>query len=155
MHLIPQSWSHLHILVSVFPSCGLMFVLGFYIAGFITNNDGMKRASLALFGLLALLAVPTYISGVRSMAVLADASTVSKGDLNIHYYLGLVALAGLVIAGAAAWYELWRPWGRKQQSRQTMSVGVGPAILTPGRVVVVSADGWAGTRYDETPQPRE
>ena len=39
MHLIRQSWSHLHILVSVFPSCGLMFVLGFYIAA-VTNNDG-------------------------------------------------------------------------------------------------------------------
>src|SRR5258708_25206715 len=116
MHLIRQFWSHLPILVSVFPSCGLMFVLGFYIAGFITNNDGMKRASLALFGLLALLAVPTYISGVRSMAVLADASTVSKGDLNIHYYLGLVALAGLVIAGAAAWYELWRAGGGQQHA---------------------------------------
>ena len=70
MHLIPQSWSHLHILVSVFPSCGLMFVLGFYVAGFVTNNDGMKRTCLALFGVLALLAIPTYLSGAGSMAVL-------------------------------------------------------------------------------------
>ena len=71
MHLIPQSWSHLHILVGVFPSCGLMFVLGFYIAGFITNNDGMKRTCLALFGILGVLAIPTYLSGAGSMAVLS------------------------------------------------------------------------------------
>ena len=57
MHLIPQSWSHLHILISVFPSCGLMFVLGFFIAGIVTNNDSLKRASLALFGVLAVLTI--------------------------------------------------------------------------------------------------
>ncbi len=32
MHLIPESWSHLHILVSVFPSVGLVFALGLYVA---------------------------------------------------------------------------------------------------------------------------
>jgi hypothetical protein len=65
MHLIPQSWSHLHILISVFPSCGLMFVLGFYIAGLVTNNDGLKRTCLALFGVLAVLAIPTSRSFPR------------------------------------------------------------------------------------------
>ena len=39
MHVIPQSWSHLHILVSVFPPLGLVFVLGFWIAGFLSKND--------------------------------------------------------------------------------------------------------------------
>ena len=39
MHLIPQSWSHLHILIGVFPSVGLIFVLGFYIAGLATKKD--------------------------------------------------------------------------------------------------------------------
>ncbi len=63
MHVIPQSWSHLHILVSVFPSFGLVFVLGFYIAGLLTGNDGIKRTCLVLLGLLALLSVPTYFSG--------------------------------------------------------------------------------------------
>ena len=108
MHLIPQSWSHLHILVSVFPSCGLMFVLGFFIAGLVTNNDALKRACLALFGVLAVLAIPTYISGVGSMNALANEGRVSKDMLNTHYYAGLVALVVLVITGAAAVYELWR-----------------------------------------------
>ena len=53
MHVIPQSWSHLHILVSVFPSVGLVFVLGFYIAAFATNSEAMKRICLLLFGALS------------------------------------------------------------------------------------------------------
>src|SRR5271170_1820779 len=106
MHLIPASWSHLHILISVFPSCGLMFVLGFFIAGLVTNNDALKRACLALFGLLAVLAVPTYMSGVGSMNALANEGRIPKDALNTHYYAGLVALVALVITGAAAVYEL-------------------------------------------------
>src|SRR6516225_9737568 len=82
MHLIPQSWSHLHILISGFPPCGLMFVLGFFIAGIVTNNDALKRACLALFGVLAVLAIPTYISGAGSMNALAAAGRVSKDMLN-------------------------------------------------------------------------
>ena len=49
MHVIPQSWSHLHILISVFPSVGFVFVLGVYIAGLRTGNDFVRRICLAMF----------------------------------------------------------------------------------------------------------
>jgi len=68
MHLIPQSWAHLHILVSVFPSVGLVFVLGLFIAAFITNHEFTKLTCLVLFGILGLLAIPTYLSGDGAMA---------------------------------------------------------------------------------------
>ena len=58
MHLIPQSWAHLHILVSVFPSFGLVIVLGFYLSGFLADNEGIKRTCLVLFAMLALLSIP-------------------------------------------------------------------------------------------------
>ena len=48
MHLIPQSWSHLHILVGVFPSFGLLFVLGFYIAGLVTALLAMLAGGFEL-----------------------------------------------------------------------------------------------------------
>src|SRR5580704_3994998 len=99
MYLIPQSWSHLHILVSVFPSFGLVFVLGFYIAGFRTDNDGIRRTCLLLFGLLALLGVATYFSGDGSMAVLSKAPQISKPMMSTHYQWGTAALLVLVLTG--------------------------------------------------------
>src|SRR6516165_11494388 len=72
MHLIPQSWAHLHILVSVFPSFGLVIVLGFYFAGYLADNNGVRRTCLVLFVLLALLSIPTFLSGQCSMAALSD-----------------------------------------------------------------------------------
>jgi uncharacterized membrane protein len=106
MHLIPQSWSHLHILISVFPSVGLIFVLGFYIAGLVTKNEVMRRSCLALFGVLGVLAIPTYFSGVQSLAALASDPKISVGAMNAHYYFGLAGVVVLLISGAFALAKL-------------------------------------------------
>src|SRR5215813_3363546 len=108
MHLIPQSSSHFHLLVSIFPSIGLIFMLGFYATAFATNNEAMKRSCLVLFAILGLLAIPTYISGDRSMAVLSQDPKISQDLMSIHFGWGVTSLALLVLTGAAALIELWR-----------------------------------------------
>src|SRR5579862_3804100 len=101
MHLVPQSWSHVHILVGVFPSFGLLFLLGFYIAGYLTKNDGIKRTCLALFVLLALLAVPTYFTGVAALVVLWQSGRAGRAS-NVAFYLvsglAIVALGLMIVA---------------------------------------------------------
>lgn len=108
MHLIPQSWPHLHILISVFPPVGFVFALGFYAAGLITRNDVIRRTALAVFGVLGVLAVPAWFSGVAAMDILAQDPKVSAEALNAHYYWGLAASAALVVTGAWALVQLWR-----------------------------------------------
>jgi uncharacterized membrane protein len=140
MHLIPQSWSHLHILVSVFPSFGLVFLLGFFIAGFLTDNSGIKRTCLALFGLLALLSIPIYFSGHGSMAILSGNLKISKAIMNSHYVWGMAALAALVLTGVVAWVELWRSGRASRASNPALGLVMGLAIVALGLMVV--ADGW-------------
>jgi uncharacterized membrane protein len=140
MHLVPQSWSHLHILVGVFPSFGLLFVLGFYIAGFFTGNDGIKRTCLVLFAMLALLSVPTYFSGSGSMAALSGNPKISKDMLNTHYLWGMAALAVLVITGIVALAALWRSGRAGRASAVAFYLVSGLAIVALGLMVV--ADGW-------------
>src|SRR6266478_2578607 len=84
MHLIPASWSHLHILVSVFPSVGLIFVLGFYVTSLVTNNELMKRGCLTASGILSLLAIPVYLSGYGSMSVLSHDPIVFYCKIDTH-----------------------------------------------------------------------
>jgi uncharacterized membrane protein len=139
MHLIPQSWSHLHILVSVFPSVGLLFVVGFYIAGLVTKNDVIRRSCLALFGLLGVLAIPTYFSGVQSMEVLSQDPKISAGVMNAHYFWGLGALAVLMVTGGYALAELWRTG---KPSDQALTVMLGLAGLTLILMIVVDELGW-------------
>src|ERR1700693_3578163 len=108
MHLIPASWSHLHILISVFPSVGLVFALCLYVTAVLTNNDGMRRLCLLLFAILGLLAIPTYISGDRSIVQVSQNSGFSQSSLDSHYAWGMAALAAIVLTGLGAVYELFQ-----------------------------------------------
>ncbi len=88
MHIIPQSWSHLHILVSVFPSFGLLFVLGFYFSGLYADNKGLIRTCLVFFVGLALLALPTYLSGARAVAAFSAAPKLAKDTISLSLSVG-------------------------------------------------------------------
>lgn len=127
MHAIPQSWSHLHILIGVFPSFGLLIALCLLVAGIRSGNVGTQRVCLALIGLLALLSVPIYLSGSGSMAALSKNPGFPKDVMASHYGWGLAALAALVVTGLAAWFELWR-------SRSAAKIG--PRYLVPGLAVI-------------------
>ncbi len=129
MHVIPQSWAHLHILVSVFPSVGLMFVLGVYIAGFRTRNDFVRRTCLVLLGGLALLSIPIYVSGVGSAADLSGNARFSKDAINTHYIWGMAALVILLIAGFAAGFELWRARQARRESKDPFHLVLGLALV--------------------------
>ena len=135
MHLIPQSWSHLHILVSVFPSFGLVSVLGFYIAGLLTDNVVTKRACLVLFALLALLSVPIYLSGAE--AALSGNPRFSKAAINSHYGWGIAALVALAVTGVGALVALGLS-GRAGHNARRLVLGL--AVVTLG--VLIVTNGW-------------
>jgi len=142
MHLIPQSWSHLHILISVFPSVGLVIVLGFYIAAIRTGSDFVRRTCLVLFGFLALLSVPIYVSGIGSMAALSANPRFSKDAINTHYDWGMVALAIVAAAGIAAWVELWRSWRACRTSGDPFHLVLGLTTVALGLTIVADELGW-------------
>ncbi len=141
MHVIPQSWSHLHILVSVFPSVGLVFVLGLYVTAMVTNNEVMKRTGLLLFGILGLLAIPTYFSGDGSNAALSQDPKVSQDLVDDHFGWGMVALAALVLTGVAALIALWR-FRRGSLTENALHLVLGLAIVTLALMMVVGELGW-------------
>ena len=148
MHLIPQSWSHWHILVSVFPSIGLLFLLGFFVTALIANDAAMKRICLVLFAVLGLLAIPTYVSGDYSMAVLSGDAKISRGLMNSHFVWGLAALAALVITGALAIAELWRFHRFGRVSDQALRLVLLLAIVTFGLMVASGELGWEISHHE-------
>jgi uncharacterized membrane protein len=142
MHVIPQSWAHLHILVSVFPSVGLIFALGFYATAFRTDNEAMKRFCLVGFGVLGLLAIPTYLSGDGAMEDLAKNPKFSEDLVSAHLGWGVASLAVLALTGVAAWIALLRFSRAKRVSDNALHLVLGLAIVTLGLMAVVGELGW-------------
>src|SRR4051812_28554053 len=119
MHVIPASWPHLHILVTVFPSVGLVFALGFYVAGIRTKNEALKRTCLLAFVLLGLLAVPTYMSGDNSMELIAKNPKASSDALDYHYGWGIAAVVASMVTGFFALINLFRFRSRPMSENAT------------------------------------
>jgi uncharacterized membrane protein len=142
MHLIPQSWSHWHILLSVFPSIGLLFVLAFFVTALLANNEATKRICLVLFAVLGVLAIPTYFSGDYSMAALSGDPKISRALMNSHFVWGLASLAALVITGVAAAVELWRFHRLGRLSDPALRLVLGLAIVTLGLMLAAGELGW-------------
>src|SRR5262249_13122576 len=148
MHVIPQSWSHFHILVTVFPSVGLLFVLGFYVAAFVTDNEALKRVCFVLFILLGLLAIPTYISGDHSMELLSQDPKISKDLMSNHEAWGVFALGLLALTGLTALIELWRYRSAERLSDNALHLVLGLALVTLAFMVVVGELGWAISHHE-------
>jgi uncharacterized membrane protein len=142
MHLIPQSWAHLHILVSVFPSVGLIFALGFYVTALISDSEALKRSCLVAFGVLGLLAIPTYFSGDGAMEALSANPKFSEDMVSAHYGWSMAALAVLAMTGIAAWIALGRFSRAKRVSDNALHLVLGLAIVTLGLMAVVGELGW-------------
>src|SRR5262249_60633155 len=74
----------------------------------VMNNVVMKRASLVLFVICAILGVPTYVTGAASMWALTGVPGISRAVINAHRDMALLTLFGLAFTGVTAWIELWR-----------------------------------------------
>jgi uncharacterized membrane protein len=146
MHLIPQSWPHLHILIGVFPWFGLLCVLGFLVATIARNDVGTRRTCLVLLVLLALLSVPVYPSGTASMAELSGNPRFSADAIATHYRLGLVSLVALAMTGVAALIALALSAGKGGAGADALLVVLGLATVT--LVLLAAADGWVINHHE-------
>lgn len=123
MDSIHLNLTHLHLLLNHVPTVGFAIGLLLYVWAIIGKNGELKRASLIVFAGVALLAIPTYVSGnsaaeaicvgpsgppgVTTKAPCSD-STVSLGLIQTHEDAALLAFVVIQITGAFAWLGLWQ-----------------------------------------------
>jgi uncharacterized membrane protein len=112
-------------------------VLGFYIAGLLTDNTVTKRTCLVLFAILALLSVPIYLSGAGSLSA---NPRFSNSAMNTHYVWGVVALVALVLTGVGAVVALALSGSAGREAHYARRLVLGLAVVTLG--VLIAANGW-------------
>ena len=72
LDIFTHTGPHLHILINHFPSMGAVFALGLLIVSFWHKSEDLQRASLVVFALMALFAIPTYIAGAGARWAIQD-----------------------------------------------------------------------------------
>ena len=146
--------AHLHILMNHLPIIGTLIALGLFVVSLVNNQDDLKQASLALFSLIALLAIPTYLSGNGAQEVIKETPGVSMDLIQAHQGAALLAFVFMEITGAVSLIGLWRfsgiakdPWisGRARRSLMTVLVF---SIVTAGFMAIAGNTG-GGIRHPE------
>jgi hypothetical protein len=100
--------AHIHLLLNHWPVIGAFIGLGLFLISLIANSNDLKQASLALFVLLALLAIPTYMSGNVAQDVLRGTEGLSDEVIRTHEGAAMVALIFIEITGLVALVGLWQ-----------------------------------------------
>ena len=155
MHLIPQSWAHWHLLVSVFPSVGLVFVLALFVAALVTANKGMARACLGAFVILGLLAIPTYLSGDGTMPVSLRDPKTPPHLLDLHRTIGWLALAASIATGAVAALALARLRRAGHLSSAALKWILALGLVTLALMAWVGELGWEMDHHELLIPPTE
>jgi hypothetical protein len=95
--------AHLHLLVAHLPVVGTLLGLCLFILALLRKSEEQRRTMLALFGVLGLLALPTYLSGQPAAIQLKRAMPGMPPDAgDQHAEVAILALTGSLVAGAVA-----------------------------------------------------
>jgi uncharacterized membrane protein len=103
--------SHLHVLLNHVPTVGFGLGLAMFLVALARGNDSLKRTSLALFFVVATVAIATYVTGNGAESVIKGRPDVSQTAIRAHEDAALLAFTFMEVTGFFSWLALWQ-WRR-------------------------------------------
>ncbi len=100
--------THIHLLLNHFPTIGYIIGAGLFVISLIAKSDHLKVASLFILLGIALIAIPTYMSGNGAADAIKSLPGVTKALIETHEGAALEAMAFMLLTGAFAWLGLWQ-----------------------------------------------
>jgi hypothetical protein len=130
--------AHVHLLLNHVPTVGFGVGLGLLVLSVVgRSHDDLKRASLLVLFVAAILSIPTFFSGKAAETVVLASATNPTPHLLLstiqrHEDAALIAFTLMEITGAFAWLALWQWRGRKRLPEWNLSVVFLLSIVTFG-----------------------
>ena len=103
-----MDFSHWHLMLNHFPIIGTMVGAGLFLTSFLVHAEGLRRSSLIVFVAVALVTIPTFVTGVGAQVKLVDAADASSALILRHEGSAEVAVWFMEITGALAAIGLWQ-----------------------------------------------
>jgi hypothetical protein len=118
---------HLHLILNHVPTIGIAIALGLLLLSLLRRQEALRRVSLEVFYVLALLTLPAYLSGVATGLQLENLPDVSVEAIHKHHDGAVVGFGLMLMTGLASWLGLWQ-WRRTSR----------PSGLNTGIVLVLA-----------------
>jgi hypothetical protein len=129
--------AHVHLLLNHFPIIGTMIGLCLFLGALIGKSEDLKRASFVIFLGIALLAIPTYLSGNAAEEAIRNLPGVSAAVIQAHENAALLAYIFMEITGAFAWFGLWQFRRNSHIGNGTLGAVLVLSVMTAGLMVNV------------------
>lgn len=100
--------AHIHLLLNHFPTIGFLIGAGLFVVSLIAKSDHLKIASLVVLLGIALISIPTYMSGNGAQEAIKSMPGLSKSLVEAHEGAALVAMIFMLLTGGFAWLALWQ-----------------------------------------------
>lgn len=135
--------AHLHLLLNHWPIIGTFIAVGLFLVALLAKSDDLKQVTLALFSLIALLAIPAYLTGHLTQDLIQQEPGVSESLIATHQGAALLAFLALEITGGFAWAGLWQFGRLSRPAGWTLSAVLLCSVVTVGLMVVAGNTGGA------------
>jgi uncharacterized membrane protein len=123
---------HIHLLINHFPIIGTIIGVGLFVIALIGKSEDLQRAGLVIFIAMALIALPTFMTGNAAQDAIKYLPGVSLALLAAHQNAALLALVFMEITGAAAWFGLWEFRRNAKLGSVTLGVVLILSLITIG-----------------------
>jgi uncharacterized membrane protein len=136
-----MNFAHLHLLLNHFPIVGTILGLFLFLPSIFGPHKDLRRGSLIIFASVALLTIPTFMSGAGAELKIAAESGVATVLIERHEGAAMLSLWFMEVTGALAVFALWQSHYRSKISSSIVFAVLLFAILTAGLMARTGSTG--------------
>jgi len=135
------NFAHLHLLLNHFPIIGSIIGIALFFASFFGKNEDLRRSSLIVFAFVALLTIPTFLSGFGAQLAIQGKPGVSDTLMSRHEGSAMLSLWFMLATGVFSLVGLWQTRYNGRPARWSIAVIFLLSVLT---VAVMARTGNTG-----------
>ena len=126
------NFAHLHLLLNHFPIIGTIVALALFLVSFVGKNQDLRRASYIIFAGIALLTIPTFLSGFGAQLGIQGKPGVSDALVSRHEGSAMLSLWFMFATGAFSLVALWQSQHRERAANWTVAMVLFFSLFTVG-----------------------
>jgi hypothetical protein len=119
-----MSAAHIHLLLNHIPILGSIFGLLVLCYGMLRKSDEIKKTSLGVFVLTALVTIAVYLTGDGAADIVRSLPGVSTAIIQQHDKAATITMVAIEILGAISLLSLFLSWRARRGLKSWMTLGV-------------------------------